>query len=200
MKSIRKMTRVWALVVMVAAGFATQAQAAPIISIDPTSTTVAVGGQFSIDIVVAGLSAPIGGFSLLLSFNPSIVSGVGYTVDPGGNFTSGTDWSFGFTGGAGSPLDLFFTGDPVGGQPSSFTLATVTLQGDNPGQSGLNLSVVGPGGSPLTDADGNDVGADFDNGSVCVGTQPCTAVPEPGLMALLGAAFAAYGVRRRTAR
>ena len=46
-----------------------QAVASPIVSIIPATQTIAVGGTAAVDIIVSGLTDPVGGFSFTLGFN-----------------------------------------------------------------------------------------------------------------------------------
>jgi hypothetical protein len=203
MSSVTKVFRVLALAVMVAAAAVAQAEAATI-SISPASQTVAIGDTVTADILVSGLAAgeSVGGLSLLLSFSEAILSGFSYVADPDAKMGVAAcgfcDFSFGFDGGSGSPLDLFFIADPAldhaalkALQGDSFRLATISFMAMANGLSGLNMSSV-----VLSDATGvNQIPTTTANGSVCVGGV-CNA-PEPGLLSLLVAGLAAMGVRRR---
>jgi hypothetical protein len=198
--------RVLALAAILGAGIAVQAEAVPIVSIDPFRTDVGVGGTFSIDIVVSGLAAgeEVGGYSLFLSFDSTILKGTGYTDDPDGKMSPGTAFPpVGFGVGGVSPLELFFVADAgtsLAAQGTGFRLAKVEFEALAAGFSKLELSVATPGGTFLSDGDGFDLPAGSKDGLVCVGAGaggPC-AVPEPGLFALLGAGLSALAVRRRS--
>src|ERR671912_2662795 len=122
MTMIRLGKRVCALAVLAAVCFAVSAEAATI-TISPASQNKNVGDGVSIDILLSGLAADeqVGGVSLTLSFNDSILNGVGYTNDPDAKMGFAAceaeaaldpaepmcELSFGFDGGAGSPLDIF---------------------------------------------------------------------------------------------
>lgn len=199
-----------ALLVGVSAG---TAAAAPVIKLSPASTLIGLTTAFSVDIIVEGLDdasdEAVGGFSALLSFDDSLLSGVGYTVDPDGKMGAETDLSFGFTGGAGSPLDLFFVAEAgldaaalSALQGTGFRLATISFtSGVLEGLSSLKLSVVGAGGTFLSDADGFELPATAEEGKVCVSRTltPCT-VPEPGLFSLVASGLVAglAAARRRS--
>lgn len=179
------------------------AHAAPVVSISPMSQDLALlpaGTTATVDIVVSGLNQPgdaVGGFSLTLGFNGSLLAGVGFSVVPGGAFGAvPDDQSFGFN--VPGELDLFVAADETadqatlaGLQGASFVLATVTFEGISAGLSPLLLSNV-----VLSNWDGS---ADFDvsssNGQICVGGN-CT-VPEPASYALALAALGAAGLARR---
>jgi hypothetical protein len=196
-------SRAVAIALALGIGVVAQAEAVPVVSINPASQTVMTGDAVSADIVVSGLTELIGGFSAALTFNDSILIGTSYTNDPDGNFSGLIfDFSFGFSGAGGdeSPLDLFMTGNPAIGQPDSFVLARVNFLAGTPGLSALALS-----GVVLSNEDGTqDITPGIQNGSVCVTDQTgnddvCRRVPEPGLLALFGAGISALAVRRRTA-
>lgn len=209
MNRFQKVLRVLAMGVMVGT-IAAQAEAATI-SISPVSQDVMIGDPVFADIIVGDLAADesVGGVSLLLSFNDSILSGVSWTADPDDKMGVAAcgfcDFSAGFAGGSGSPLDLFFIADPLldhaalkALQGDGFRVARVEFTAIANGLSGLNLAASPQVGIFLSDAEGNDLPANSRNGSVCVGGN-CTA-PEPGLLALFGTAIGAMTVRRRRAR
>jgi PEP-CTERM motif len=208
MKTSRNVWSVLVGLVVMTLAFGARAEAVPIVSVVPASSgNHNVGDLISVDIVVSNLAGvDLGGFFLTLDFDDSVVTGFSYTNDPDGNFSNKLDTSCGFhpLGGpcaAGNPppnggpnglsfLDLFLTGDPIAGQPDSFILASVTFEAIANGFSGLILDVI------LSNADGTqDIFPDQNNGKICVGG-PCPVAPEPGTLALLGAALAGLGVRR----
>jgi PEP-CTERM motif len=207
MKTSRNVWSVLVGLTVMTLAFGARAEAVPIVSIVPASTAnVAIGAQVTVDIVVSNLAGvDLGGFFLTLDFDDTVVTGFSYTNDPDNNFANKLDTSCGFhpLGGpcaAGNPppnggpnglsfLDLFLTGDPIAGQPDSFILASVTFEAIANGVSGLILDVI------LSNADGTqDIFPNMQDGKICVGG-PCP-VPEPGTLALLGAALAGLGVRR----
>jgi hypothetical protein len=191
MTSIKRVISISAVVIMTALGFAARAGAAPIVSIDPTDTLVNAGDVFSVDIVVDNTGGGLlGGFSAILFFNDTLLQGDSFVTDPDSNFTDGVDLSLGFIGLGTSPLDLFFFGAPIAGQPTSFRLATVSFTALVDGVSPLHLS-----GLVLSNEDGSQsITATAKNGQVCIGG-PCP-VPEPGLLVLISTAAAVFGVRR----
>ncbi|MBX3645466.1 MAG: PEP-CTERM sorting domain-containing protein [Rubrivivax sp.] len=215
MKSIKQTLRLWALTTTAAAAFlGVQAQAAPTVSIDPASQTIAaVGGTASVNIVVSGLTDPLGGFGLNLSFNGAILKGLSFTNDPDSKMggASGLDMSCGFdfggdpstctpTPSGSSPLDLFFVADAnldeaelAALQGDTFVLATITFEGLANGLSPLRLSNV-----VLSNWNGDETiaGVGTRNGEICVGGN-CNNVPEPGSMVLVGTAFGALALLRR---
>ncbi len=208
MSNVQKMFRILALAVLVGAAVVAQTEAA-VITISPVTQDANVGDVVNADILVSGLTATesVGGVSLLLSFDDAILSGLSFIVDPDAAMGTAAcgfcDFSFGFTGAAGSPLDLFFISDPAlddaglkALQGTGFRLATVSFTATANGLSPLSLSTAG---IFLSDATGQiEVPASVRGGSVCVGGN-CTA-PEPGLLTLLGAGLSAIAVRRRRTR
>ena len=164
---MRKLTilRVAAFAVAAVAFAGARAEAA-LITLNPSSQSASVNDLVNVDIMVSGLTAAeaVGGVSLNLSFNPAILSGVSYANDPdskmglsqceaeavGDPFEPTCEFSFGYNGGAGSPLDLFFlANDELDAvalkalQGASFRLATVTFMAIGPGLSQLVLSTLG---------------------------------------------------------
>jgi hypothetical protein len=188
--------------------FAAARAEAAIISVVPVSQTVALGDPVSVELVVVGLkdNESVGGVSLTLSFNDSILAGASYLVDP--DFKMGValdpfnDFSAGFAGGNGSPLELVFLADISldhtalkALQGASFTLATVTFDAIANGLSLLTLGDIG--GEFLSNADGLlTIPTQAANGLVCVGGN-CQVVPEPATFALLALGAGALAIRRR---
>jgi hypothetical protein len=212
MKRFQKVLRVLAMGVMVGT-IAAQAEAA-IISISPVSQNANIGDTVFADVLVSDLAADesVGGVSFLLSFNDAVLSGVSYIVDPddvmGVAGCGFCDFSGGFAGGAGSPLDIFFIADPLlypdhaslkAVQGDGFRAARIEFVATANGLSGLNLAISPSTGIFLADAAGDELPTNGRNGSVCVGGN-CVQAPEPGLLALFGTAIGAMTVRRRRTR
>jgi len=201
MKNFIRAARVLALAAMVAAGAAASGEAAPIVSIAPPTQTAVGGDTVSVDIVVSGLTDPIGAYYLSVLFNNSILAGASYTNDPSGKLGPlGEDFSFGFSGGS---LDLFYVADASwepadlsGAQGASFVLASISFTALANGRSGITLDAV-----DLSDAAGDTLLASSGrNGEVCVGG-PCPGdVPEPGYMVLVLSGVASLVAHRRVAR
>ncbi len=222
MTSILKAVRSLVVAALLGAGLVGGAQGATI-SIAPASQTIAPGGTADIDIMVAlGLNEVVGGFSLLLSFDDTILGGVSYANDPDAKMGPNpndpvNDFSFGFSGGAGSPLDLLYLADlsfpdaaALGAsEGAGFRLATVRFTGLTEGLSDLILGVSPTTGQFLSDFDGlTALATTAVNGSICVRdpantADPCVRrIPEPATLALglIGAGMAALVGRRRRDR
>jgi hypothetical protein len=218
MKAGKSAVRMLATAALLAAAGAVAPTQAAVLTVTPTSQTIAPGGTAGVDIVLSGLAPTetVGGFSFLLSFNSSILGAPGtFTLDPGVKMGAGSlDLSNGFGALTTSPLDVFLLADLSlsevalkAAEGTGFTLAHVDLTGLSEGLSPLNLSVSPTQGAFLSAYDGVTViPATAVNGSVCVddpatpGNRCLAAVPEPGTLALalMGAgATALIGRRRR---
>ena len=201
MKRVHRLVAVAAMV-LVAASAVGRAEATPVVSIDPVSQTANVGDAVLADILVSGLTDPVGAFALQIRFNDTILQGVSFINDPTAKMgPSPTDLSFGFNGGAGSPLDLFFSADLALSaadltalQGTGFKLATVSFTAAANGVTALALNNV-----VLSDFLGATIPSSAVNGLACIGG-PCPAAPEPGVLSLLGAGAAAMLARRRRSR
>jgi hypothetical protein len=202
--------RALALALLGCAVFAGGARAAAI-SIVPSTFTVSVGDAVEFDVVVSGLGAQeaVGAVSIHLTGDSAILDAVGFSLDPDDKMGVEVDFGSGF---GPDSLDLVFAAEDFGAdqfttlkalQGSGFTLAHVSLSALAPGISPIHFDDIY--GGFLSNADGLTlVPAKANDGLVCVGeefAQRCApSVPEPALMSLFGAGFAAFVARRRRAR
>jgi hypothetical protein len=217
MKAGKSTVRMLATAALFAAAGAVTPSEAAVLTVTPSSQTIAPGGTAGVDIVLSGLAPTetVGGFSFLLSFSNGILGAPGsFTLDPGVVLGAGSlDLSGGFGAGTTSPLDVFMLADLAlsdaqlkAAEGTGFTLAHVSLAGLAEGLSPLNLSVSPSQGGFLSAFDGVTlIPATAVNGSVCVddpatpGNRCAANVPEPGTiaLALIGAGFTALVGRRR---
>ena len=205
---------VLALLGLTAAG---SAQAATI-SLSQSAAAIPVGGNVTIDILLAVAPGEVvGGVSLDLAFDNAVVQATGIPVnDPNGVMglaaceaaTPGLcEYSFGFTPGN---YNVFYTADPAISegdlalaQAVPFRIATLMLQGVSPFiNSPLQLLNVILSDYDGTDSDGTGpdnglVAVQTINGSITVlGSTDPQPVPEPSTIALFGAGAAILAVRR----
>lgn len=178
---MRTLIRCFVLITAVV-GFAARVDAAPIISVSPSNQTIGVGDTVSVDIIVSGVSDFSGGFSFLLGFDGSVLTGTGFTPTGSGCALCG------FNGGGSSPFQFIIEGIGGGGsdagtQVDGINVVTVDFVGTNPGTSPIVIGDVSFG-----DNQGGTSNVQTNNGSVNV-------VPEPSLLALF--AVGVLAARRR---
>ena len=130
------------LVAVLICSAALPAAAAPILSLTPSSTSVGVGGTFSIDVNVSGVQ-DLYGFQFDLNFDQSLLSPLGVTE---GSFLSqgvsgSTDFLAGVDNGTGTiEFTLGFLLGAVPGVSGSGTLATLAFVAIAPGNTDFSLS------------------------------------------------------------
>ena len=197
-----------ALGTLVSAG---PASAAAVVTFSPSSQHVNVGDTVTVDVSISGLGAEIlSAFDLNFFYNNAILGaafasadpggayqqlGAAYGVDPGFLFDVAVLGEWGLQGWA-----LADDATVAANQADSFLLAQFTFSADADGVTDFGLG-------PDPDFERNFVGLDAATldvvvGKACiaVGTGSCE-VPEPGSLALLGAALAGSflpgAIRRR---
>ncbi len=200
---------------LASAAFGSQAEAAPVITVDPANQNVAAGGSVTVDIDVSGLSSAslVGGIEFDLGFNSTLLKGLSYSIDPagamGGAYNAKYDYSGGFgvdySGKPFSGLDVVYL--PVSpkatldAEGTGFTLAAITFTASNvnTGISPLTLSDF-----VLSESDGSTAipGVTAVDGQICVGGNCAHKAPEIdpagafGAMTLLAGGLAAMRGRR----
>ena len=185
-----------AVVVMVMVN-ASVASASIVLSLQPSSQSVAEGSQVTVDLAISGLSDPpsLGTFDLNIEFDPTLLSfsnfafgdpTLGDQLDPTGgkNILSFVNPGVGTTDLFELSLDSASTLNAL--QASGFTLGVLTFDTIGIGTSELSLSI-----NALGDAEGNSLSATLQNGSVSVAS---STVPEPSPLTLLGCAVVLAGL------
>ena len=130
------------LVAVLICSAALPAAAAPILSLTPSSTSVGVGGTFSIDVNVSDVQ-DLYGFQFDLNFDQSLLSPLGVTE---GSFLSqgvsgSTDFLAGVDNGTGTiEFTLGLLLGAVPGVSGSGTLATLAFMAIAPGNTDFSLS------------------------------------------------------------
>ena len=170
-----------------------------VISLDPSTQTVAPGAGLAVDLNISGLglgSAPsLGAWDVDIGFDTSILS---FT---GASFGNQLDlFGLGSINGAfdlGGVLDIFeisldLPADLDLLQADAFTLATLSFDALSVGMSALTLSI-----DELADSLGDPLVPSQVLGAIVTVRQPVIPVPEPGTLALFVVGLAGLTVLQR---
>ena len=204
-----------AALALAAAGLSS-AQAAPMLSILPAQSNVAVNGFITVDIVISGLTGIneiVSGFDLNVSYDTSLLRWSVIDLDPGLNVMGGVGNAlFGFDGDdsdgkIGGDVTSFLEDDDLDAlQGDSFTLMRLTFKGQAQGVSFLNFG-TDPDlerlvtGRLLQSGIAGVLDLEYRGACVAVGDATCPGqVPEPATYGLAGLALLGCGIattRRR---
>lgn len=158
----------------------------------PAAGTFTAGSNINIDVVISGLAAgeQLGAFDFVVNFDPAVLGlgsyQLGSQLGNVGAFEA-LDTSAGAIAGGQFNLGQVSLLWDLSAQPASFTLATLTFSALTAGTSSLHFSDV-----TLGDAWGAPLAADL--GSTLVNV---SAVPEPGMPAMLFAGLGLLGLMAR---
>ncbi|MCE2915613.1 MAG: PEP-CTERM sorting domain-containing protein [Rubrivivax sp.] len=204
-----------AALALAAAGLSS-AQAAPMLSILPAQSNVAVNGFITVDIVISGLTGIneiVSGFDLNVSYDTSLLRWSVIDLDPGLNVMGGVGNAlFGFDGDdsdgkIGGDVTSFLEDDDLDAlQGDSFTLMSISFQGIAQGVSFLNFG-TDPDlerlvtGRLLQSGIAGVLDLEYRGACIAVGDVNCPGqVPEPATYGLAGLALLGCGIattRRR---
>jgi hypothetical protein len=203
-----------AALALAAAGLSS-AQAAPMLSILPAQSNVAVNGFITVDIVISGLTGIneiVSGFDLNVSFNMGMLQATFIELTPGIVALGGVNTLFGFDADdsdakVGGDVTSFLDDDDLDAlQGDSFTLMRLTFKGQAQGVSFLNFG-TDPDlerlvtGRLLQSGIAGVLDLEYRGACVAVGDVNCPGqVPEPATYGLAGLALLGCGIattRRR---
>lgn len=196
---------------VVAAGWlaALPSQAAPVLSIVPNATSIAVGGSVTADLVISGLSSSsqiVSGFDLDVFFDPTVLLASSLTTVFAPWGTSG-DVLFSQTVVAPGHVAFFLSAIPDDDalallQGDSFVLSSISFQGLTDGFSNVSFGVDMDLERNVVGRDGLSLNQVTTGTCIAVGTGECPLidVPEPTTLPLVLLALAASGVVVRRER
>ena len=203
-----------AALALAAAGLSS-AQAAPMLSILPAQSNIAVNDFITVDIVISGLTGIneiVSGFDLNVSFNMGMLQATFIELTPGIVALGGVNTLFGFDADdsdakVGGDVTSFLDDDDLDAlQGDSFTLMRLTFKGQAQGVSFLNFG-TDPDlerlvtGRLLQSGIAGVLDLEYRGACVAVGDATCPGqVPEPATYGLAGLALLGCGIattRRR---
>jgi hypothetical protein len=169
--------------------------AAPILSIEPGTSTVNQGDTFFLDINITGVT-DLYGFQFDVLYDPTILTANDITEGaflPSGGFTFFIPADPAATpGNLGTTYDLLL--GPLQGVSGDGTLARISFTAASGGPSSISLSNL-----LLQDSVGNIIDFDTQTGtpSTSVDVNSTAPVPEPGTLMLVGSGIAMAWRKRR---
>jgi len=183
-----------------AAGIVLPASAQIALSLSPSSQNVGPNGLASYNLNISGLKASadyngpaLGSFTVQLDYNSAVASAQSVAFGSKLNL-SGGDLQFADLSAAGQIYLTETSFDSAAAleqaQTGSFTLGTITLQGNALGTTALTFDLPQ---TSLSDENGNTL----DLISANSGSLTVTPVPEPSLGGLAALAVAVWGLRRK---
>lgn len=192
------------------------AWAAPVLSIVPAQSSIALNGFVTVDIVISGLTGVneiVSGFDLNVSFNTGVLRWSSIDLQPATDVMGGSSTLFGFDtddtdGKIGGDITSFLGDDDLDAlQGDSFTLMTLTFQGIADGVSFLDFGADPDVERLVTgrlEASGiaGVLNLQYTGACVAVGTGSCTQnpIPEPATFGLAGLALLGCGLTRNLTR
>ncbi len=188
MNSTHKALRAWLGAAVATVALATQAFAAPVtnVTVTPSAGAVALSSQFHAQVAVS-TDTIIGGADFFFSFDSTLLTLVGWTIDPDNALATnpgplcgpapGCDLSPTYAGGNTAEITITAgdTAAALSSQPGSFTLVDLLFTASNLGTSALNFADINNSANgyygTFSPADGTPTAWNsnsISNGSVCV--------------------------------